>query len=213
MCDYSEQLLKQLAEYKRTRLGISDDGVYARSSRKYPHILPEGQKWLNILEPFQSPKIRRYLETNPRIKLHGGFSHLNSSQAFGFSLFIPFFLEQTPGPLMDALGVSREVSRWRPEHVPISIEGTNIDMAWWSADGMPTYCEIKLTEREFGQAQKRKREYLEKYTAKMAEFYVPDLAGKCPNGSRLRTRTPQWSSSCQKPILAFGSSWIRYGAS
>lgn len=181
MPNYSEQLLEQLTEYKRTRLGISEDGIYARNSRKYPHILPDGQKWLNILEPFQSSKIRQYLEANPRIKLHGGFGHLNSSQVFAFNLFIPFFLDRIPGPLMDALGVSREVGRWRPEHVPERKEGTNIDMAWWSADGIPTYCEVKLTEREFGPAQKRKREYLEKYAGKMAEFYLPDFVGKCPD--------------------------------
>jgi hypothetical protein len=180
MSNYSEQLLKQLTEYKRTRLGISEDGIYARNSRKYPHILPESQKWLNILEPFRSPNIQQYLEANRRIKLHGGFSHLNSSQAFAFNLFIPFFLEQIPGPLMDALGVSPDVTRWKPEYVPERKEGTNIDMAWWAPDGVPTYCEVKLTEREFGPAQKRKPEYLEKYTGKMAEFYVPDLVGKCP---------------------------------
>jgi hypothetical protein len=106
---------------------------------------------------------------------------LNSSQVFAFNLFLPFFLEKTPIPLMAALGLPPDVAKWKPEFVLKPKEGTNVDMAWWSSAEAPTYCEIKLTEREFGPAKKKDGNFLRKYDGKMAEFYLQTLPGKCPD--------------------------------
>lgn len=41
---------------------------------------------------------------------------------------------------------------WKPEAVPVSSEGTNIDVWWKTIDGIQTFCEVKLSEADFGKA-------------------------------------------------------------
>ncbi|HEX4051161.1 MAG TPA: hypothetical protein VHY19_09805 [Steroidobacteraceae bacterium] len=91
--DYSEAILKHLAEYKRTSLGIEEDGCffYKTGKKLCPHILPTKHEWLNLL-PLFAISIREYLKRRPDIRMHRYFHHLNSSQAFAFNLFLPFFL-------------------------------------------------------------------------------------------------------------------------
>jgi hypothetical protein len=61
-----------------------------------------------------------YLKANPSVKLHMYFHHLNSSQAFAFNLFFPFF-SAGAGParaLSSSLGVDYDTaSDWEFEHV------------------------------------------------------------------------------------------------
>ncbi|HEX4051163.1 MAG TPA: hypothetical protein VHY19_09815 [Steroidobacteraceae bacterium] len=82
---------------------------------------------------------------------------------------------------MEAIGLTGEVACWEPEFIHNSRERTNVDMAWWDVNNGPTYCEVKLTEREFGPASEKTNEDRRKYDEKRTEFYLPGLQGKCPD--------------------------------
>ena len=49
-------------------------------------------------------------------------------------------------------------------------------MAWQDANGTWTYCEVKLSEQEFGKAPDDKR-----HLEKLANIYLPVLAPYCPH--------------------------------
>ena len=61
---------------------------------------------------------------------------------------------------------------WDLERVPDAAEGTNVDVWWRSAD-RETYCEVKLSEREFGPATNDAR-----HQRKLEEIYGPVLHGQ-----------------------------------
>ncbi len=173
MSDYTKRLQKHLATYKATRLSIRESGEF--NGRSYAHILPPSLKWLNILEPYRS-EVRAFVE-NHEVKLHKYFHHLNSSQAFALNLFYPFFEAdpaQSPA-LVQALGAKGALSRWVPEFIPDERENTNVDIAWQDKSGAWTYCEVKLSEQEFGQAKPDKR-----HLEKLAGIYGPTLKRFCP---------------------------------
>ncbi len=87
MPSYAERMKAHLAAYKRHSLGVSEDGVWAKTGNSYPHILPTDRQQLNILEPFRH-EFWAYCEAHkPAIRLHRDFHHLNSSQALTFNLF------------------------------------------------------------------------------------------------------------------------------
>ena len=175
MASYSKRLVSHLASYKLERLAVEERGIYRHGGREihYAHILPKALLWLNILEPYRS-EIRQHARG---IKLHKYFHHLNSSQAFALNLFIPFFeVHPTDSPaLIDALGMTGKVVRWAPEHVLDKEEGTNVDIAWLDQAKAWTYCEVKLSEQEFGQAAGEPR-----HPTKLACTYAPVLKDHCP---------------------------------
>jgi len=137
------------------------------------HILPKELQWLNILEPFRK-EIRAY--AGGRLKLHKYFHHLNSSQAFALNLFFPFFEAHRPESrfLIAALGLSGEAADWAPEYVVDREEGTNVDVAWRDKNQAWIFCEVKLTEQEFGRAAGEERHHL-----KLRNKYVPFLPDHC----------------------------------
>ena len=142
--------------------------------KAYPHILPNRLKFLNFLEPVRA-ELQEYLKQNPGIKLHQFFHHLNSSQAFAFNLFYPYFVNgaQPAKMLSSALGVEiNEVKWWQFEWIPDVVEGTNIDVAWCISEDVMVYCEVKLTEAEFGRAL-----HDERHIRKLTEIYRPRLFG------------------------------------
>jgi hypothetical protein len=100
------------------------------------------------------------------------FHHLNSSQAFAFNLFYPFF-SAGPGParvLSGALDVDQNVIfDWEFEHVADPDEGTNADVMWRTSEGN-VFCEVKLSETGFGTA----RNDFE-HRKKLAKIYRPRL--------------------------------------
>lgn len=173
MSDYTKRLQKHLAAYKTTRLSVRESGEF--NGRTYAHILPPSLKWLNILEPYRS-EVRAFVE-NHQVKLHKYFHHLNSSQAFALNLFLPFF-EADPARapvLIRALQANVTFSHWVPEFIPDERENTNVDIAWQDKSGAWTYCEVKLSEQEFGQARPDKR-----HLEKLAGIYGPVLSRFCP---------------------------------
>ena len=100
------------------------------------------------------------------------FHHLNSSQAFAFNLFFPFFSAGAAPAraLSSALGVAAEI---RPncefEHIADESEGTNADVMWRTADAR-VFCEVKLSESGFGRAINDP-----KHRRKLETIYKPRL--------------------------------------
>lgn len=170
---YQDKLKRHLADYKWRHLGISAPGVFKYRGREVweDHILPLVDADRNILEEAE-PEVHRFLADHPG-KRHQYFHHLNSSQAFAFNLFFPYF---TGGPeaastLLRALGQEVLLDNWEPEAVPKIHEGSNIDVLWTTMDGAQTFCEVKLSEADFGKAADDAR-----HRAKLKEIYGPVLA-------------------------------------
>ena len=170
---YQDRLNQHLAEYKRTTLGIREKGVFLYRGKKhrYDHILPAPSAWFNLLEGFRRP-MQAFFEANPRIKRHRYFHHLNSSQAFAFNLFFPYFESGPVGAsvLLRAVGQQATFRSWEPESIPVAEEETNVDVVWETDDGMKTFCEVKLSETEFGTAIDDA-----KHRRKLDTIYAPAL--------------------------------------
>jgi hypothetical protein len=174
MPTYAQHLNAHLSRYKAKHLGALKPGtfMYRGEELQYDHVLPKEQQWLNILEPFR-PDIQRYLRDRPAIKLHRSFHHLNSSQAFALNLFFPYFEKGGASQLLAAMGSTGNLSSWEPECIVDISEGTNVDVTWQSGS-QRTYCEVKLSEQEFGSAQND-----EAHRDKLERIYKPSLAGAC----------------------------------
>ena len=186
MSQYTKDLQRHLTAYKGLRLGVREAGIFLHKGKEVRcgHILPKELKWLNVIEPFRS-EIRTYLDEHKDIKLHKYFHHLNSSQAFALNLFFPFFEDgaSSSSTLLLALRVPGELVQWRLEYLPDPDEGTNVDVAWKGPSGAWTYCEVKLSEQEFGQASDDPR-----HLRKLKKIYGPTLAPLC-SGELLEPRT------------------------
>jgi hypothetical protein len=177
MKDYGKTLLRHLVDYKRARLGIKLSGTYNYRGRDVvrPQILPRELRWLNILEGFRA-EIHEYVRSHKSIILHKYFHHLNSSQALALNLFLPFFESDsaTSAALLAALGLNGDVRGWCCEMVVDAKEETQVDVAWQNSSGSWTYCEVKLSEREFGHATG-----IEKHHHKLLNTYGPGLRDHC----------------------------------
>jgi hypothetical protein len=149
---YQDDLKKHLADYKRMCLGIDEPGVFQYRGRDVPqdHILPLSEASRNLLEEAQ-PILKKY---GSKLALHKYFHHLNSSQAFAFNLFFPYFdgTTESASALLRALGCPGTLAIWEVEQVPDRLEESNIDVVWRTTDGAQTFCEVKLSEAEFGKA-------------------------------------------------------------
>ena len=170
--DYQNVLARHLSTYREGRLGVAERGTYRHKGRmlRYGHILPSDLLWLNVMEPFRK-EVSDYVRRRD-VKLHKYFHHLNSSQAFALNLFWPF-AARSPEALAAALG-SSAVDALQLEHVEDPKEGTNVDVTWL-ADGGRAYCEVKLSEREFGGADQDAR-----HMAKLEGRYGPVLRPLLP---------------------------------
>lgn len=175
---YQESLKKHLVEYKRQILRINGSGMFSSAEGLVPHehILPLADSSRNLLE--EAERLESALPADQRPRRHHLFHHLNSSQAFAFNLFFPYF-SGTPdaaSALLRALGCQGVLADWTPEKVPDADEATNIDVYWRTTDGKSTYCEVKLSEAEFGKAadDARHRNKLEqKYRQRLAPHLEP----------------------------------------
>jgi hypothetical protein len=170
---YREDLNRHLAAYKRQYLGIETPGVFEYRGRdvQHDHILPLASAAANLLEEAE-PAARAFLAAHPG-KRHRYFHHLNSSQAFAFNLFFPYFSggPESASALLRALGQEGDFASWEPEYVPASDEGSNIDVTWITADDLRTFCEVKLTEADFGKAKDDAR-----HRDKLTNIYGPVLS-------------------------------------
>src|SRR5689334_8764908 len=96
MAKYQEELMSHMSEYARTALGAPASGSYRAMT--YAHILPIELRELNLIPAFRS-EIIEHIRSNG-IKLHQYFHHLNSSQAFAFNLFFPYFSNAAAAPVL-----------------------------------------------------------------------------------------------------------------
>src|SRR5689334_13843056 len=112
---YQEVLKAHLADYKRVHLGISQPGIFKFRGRevRHDHILPAEHASKNLLEEAQ-PTAFEFFKNFPE-KRHKDFHHLNSSQAFAFNLFFPFFeaSDTISSSLLRALGQDARLLNWR----------------------------------------------------------------------------------------------------
>lgn len=175
MSTYTKLLRHHLAAYKTSRLGVKEAGTFVHNGKELPyaHILPKELRWLNILEPIRT-EVRGYLDRHPDVKLHKYFHHLNSSQAFALNLFFPYFEQGAASTLLQALGTPAEFAGWQPEHIADATEATSVDVMWFNTSGTKTFCEVKLSEQEFGVARDDRR-----HRQKLEEIYKPVLTGQC----------------------------------
>ena len=171
---YQDDLKKHLADYKRRNLGISAPGVFRYRGRdvRHHHILPLANSSANLLEEAE-PAASAFLAAHPD-KRHRYFHHLNSSQAFAFNLFFPYFSgeQESASALLRALGQDGTLAGWEAEAVPVPDEETNIDVLWTTTDGVRTFCEVKLSEADFGKAIDDDR-----HRTKLVDIYSEALAG------------------------------------
>lgn len=171
---YQDDLKKHLVEFKRQILGISEPGVFRYRGRdvKHHHILPLAKASANLFQEAEAAA-NAFLASNPR-KRHRYFHHLNSSQAFAFNLFFPYFSSEPDSAtaLLRALGQDGVLDEWEPEAVPVPDEETNVDVRWATTEGVQTFCEVKLSETDFGTAVDDAR-----HRTKLVDIYSPILNG------------------------------------
>jgi hypothetical protein len=165
---YEKTLKAHLDEYRRGRLGGVESGNLLANGveRPYGHILPTKLQWLNILEPFRA-EVMQYQTANG-LRLHRYFHHLNSSQAFAFNLFIPLF-QHAPEKLARVLNTPAVLSL-QLEQSADPDERTQIDVQWMVDERTWVYCEVKLSEGEFGTTEGAGR-----HSRKLEETYRPVL--------------------------------------
>ena len=160
---YQDDLNKHLSAWKQLHLGITQAGVFRYRGRDvgHEHILPVHQGEANLFD-----EARAFLPAHPLVSRHRYFHHLNSSQAFAFNLFLPYFDggPEAAGVLLRALGQEGMLAKWELEDAPDPCEGTNVDALWDSADGVRTFCEVKLSEDHFGKCENDDR-HAEKLTS------------------------------------------------
>lgn len=151
MKDYNHHVKDHLAEYKTKRLKISENGIWIKNKRKYPHILPKESERLNILEPYRD-QFWEYRKQRPDLKLHRDFHHLNSSQAMCFNLFFPLLIDKDLRPVLlkDILGCNTGlISGFEFEKVIDPKENTNFDLFLRLKDKTRIFFEIKYSEPDF----------------------------------------------------------------
>jgi hypothetical protein len=112
-------------------------------------------------------------------KLHRYFHHLNSSQAFALNLFFHYFEggPESAAALLRALGRAGVLADWEPEAVPVPAEESNIDVLWTTADGVKTFCEVKLSEVGFGKGandERHQKKLDQVYRERLAPHMEPD---------------------------------------
>lgn len=130
--NYKDLLLSHLAQYRRDVLNVPGPGIFKFRGREVPveQILPKDQPWLGI--PVEArDTVKEYVEAHG-VRLHQYFHHLNSSQAFALSLFVPFFEggSEASTALLRAVGIDGNLVSWAAEAVPDPAEGTNLDASW-----------------------------------------------------------------------------------
>ncbi len=156
--NFSDKTKDRLASYKATNFPDLQDGFWKKNNQSYPHILPEDNKFVNLLPPYRDILVA-YLDEQ-RIKLHSDFHHLNSSQAMCFNFFFPLYQERTLELITDFLGLANETVNYNTVcfekdglEVKFGRRPTSFDFFFETTSGKRLHFEIKYTEGEFGKAK------------------------------------------------------------
>lgn len=157
---FSDKTKDRLATYKVTTFPDLGDGLWKKNKQSYPHILPEDNKFNNLLPTYRN-KLLDYLEKHKQqIKLHSDFHHLNSSQAMCFNFFFPLYQERSLELITDFLGLANETVNY--DTVCFEKDGletkfgrrpTSFDFYFETKSGKRLHFEIKYTEGKYGKAE------------------------------------------------------------
>lgn len=156
--NFSDKTKDKLATYKATTFPDLGNGLWKKNKQPYPHILPEDNKFDNLLPTYRD-RLIAYLDKQ-QIKLHSDFHHLNSSQAMCFNFFFPLYEKRTLELITDFLGLANETVNY--DTVCFEKDGleakfgrrpTSFDFLFETTSGKRLHFEIKYTEVEFGKAK------------------------------------------------------------
>lgn len=93
MENFQNKIKNNLTNYKKKNFPELTDGRWKKNNKTYSHILPEENKFDNLLPKYKN-ELLIYLGKN-HIKLHSDFHHLNSSQAMCFNFFLPIISRES----------------------------------------------------------------------------------------------------------------------
>jgi hypothetical protein len=142
-------VFSHLKRYKRDHLGVAANGTWRGT--EYSHILPRNLYQKNLINAGYLPRLIQTASFSG-LTLHGGFHHLNSSQALAFNLFVPLVEDKALGTILQLLDIEDEITESRFEFVKIPSEGTNFDF-FMKGPRQEYYFEVKYTETGFGSAR------------------------------------------------------------
>ena len=164
---YIDEIKQKLSDYKKEKFPELDDGIWKKNKQRYSHIIPESERYYNLLPAYRDNLVK-YIETQ-NVKLHIDFHHLNSSQAMCLNFFYPLITEKRLDIILDLLNFYRETVDYST--VCFEKDGieksygrrpTSFDFYLETKSGKKLYFEIKYTESEFGKA-KNDKEHIEKF--------------------------------------------------
>ena len=178
--NFTEKIKCHLSKYKEIHFPKLENGIWKNNKKPYSHILPESNKFDNLLEPYKI-ELENYI-SNSKIKPHSDFHHLNSSQAMCLNFFFPLFTENKLELVTEFLGfknekVNYESVRFEKDGLEIkfgSRRPTSFDFYFKTISNKEFYFEIKYTEGEFGKA-KLDIDKLNKYYSKSLNSINTDL--------------------------------------
>jgi hypothetical protein len=176
--EYSNNIREHLSNYKVNHLKVLQNGIWTKTGKSYPHILPKKLEKLNILESYRD-EFWNYYAKHKEIKLHKDFHHLNSSQAMCFNLFFPFIYDEgSRNVLFYALGIKKKEAIEQPsfEKIIDKKEGTTFDFYVKRETNAAMFFELKLSENEFGKAKNNQI-----YHDRLNKIYKPLLKNLIPN--------------------------------
>lgn len=153
---FTSDIKKHLSVYKEENFPELQNGIWKKNKQSYSHILPESNKFDNLLEPYKR-ELKNYIGNN-KIKLHSDFHHLNSSQAMCLNFFFPLFYEKKLELVTEFLGLKDELVNY--ESVCFEKDGleikfdsnqpTSFDFYFETVSNKKIHFEIKYTEGGFG---------------------------------------------------------------
>tara|TARA_R110001583_G_C5530341_1_gene398460 strand:+ start:66 stop:875 length:810 start_codon:yes stop_codon:yes gene_type:complete len=154
--NYTEKIKNHLSKYKEIHFPKLENGIWKNNKKPYSHILPEINKFDNLLEPYKT-ELENYI-SNFKIKPHSDFHHLNSSQAMCLNFFFPLFKENKLELVTEFLGfknekVNYESVRFEKDGLEFELgsrKPTSFDFFFNTVSNKKFYFEIKYTEDKFG---------------------------------------------------------------
>jgi len=174
---YIDDIKQKLSNYKKVKYPELGDGVWKKNKKKYSHIIPEPEKYYNLLSPYRED-LSKYIEDN-NLKLHVDFHHMNSSQAMCLNFFFPLIIELKLDIILELLNFKKERVNYKTvcfekEGIEKNYGGqpTSFDFYFETMSNKKIYFEIKYTESDFGKVKKDKK-HIDKFDNIYVNFLNP----------------------------------------
>lgn len=174
---YIDEIKQKLSYYKKEKYPELGDGIWKKNKQKYSHIIPETEKYYNLLPSYRDDLLK-YIE-NENVKLHIDFHHLNSSQAMCLNFFYPLIIEQKLDIILEFLNLNGEQVEYGTAcfekdgiEKTFGRRPTIFDFYFETTSKRKLYFEIKYTENDFGKA-KKDIEHFSKFDKIYANFLKP----------------------------------------